>query len=43
LATEGPTDNATDSATDINKTTKDNHDIKTVDDAAQEVIKRLFK
>lgn len=41
LATEGPADNATDSATDV--TAKDNHDIKTVDDAAQEVIKRLFK
>lgn len=41
LATEGPADNATDSATDV--TVKDNHDIKTVDDAAQEVIKRLFK
>ena len=41
LATEDPADNATDSATDV--TAKDNHDIKTVDDAAQEVIKRLFK
>lgn len=43
LAVEDPAGNGTDSATDTNKTTQDNHNIKTVDDAAQEVIKRLFK
>lgn len=44
LAVEDPAGNGADSATDTNKTTQDNHNnIKTVDDAAQEVIKRLFK
>lgn len=43
LAVEDPAGNGTDSATDTNKTTQDSHNIKTVDDAAQEVIKRLFK
>lgn len=43
LAVEDPASNGTDSATDTNKATQNNRNIKTVDDAAQEVIKRLFK
>lgn len=43
LAVEDPVSNGIDSTTDANKTTQDNRNIKTVNDAAQEVIKRLFK
>jgi hypothetical protein len=44
LSVDNQTSNGnTNNVSDTNTKTQDNHNIKTVDDAAQEIIKRLFK